>query len=154
VSARRTVAAGLLAATLLVACGGQAEISARAQRQLQARMDELRTAIAAQDRLEAQSTLRQLERSVSQLLAAEQLSDGRATEILAAAQEVADQLSLLSLPGSTSSPSAEPTETTTPTPSGKPDKPDKPDKDDKDEDKGEGKGKGNGGEGHGGEGHG
>jgi hypothetical protein len=151
VTTRRTVAAGLLAATLLVACGGQADISARAQRQLQARMDDLRTAIAAQDRLEAQSTLRQLERSVSQLLAAEQLSDGRATEILAAAQEVADQLPLLQLPVSTSSPSAEPTETTTPTPSEKPDKPDKPDKD---EDKGEGKGKGNGGEGNGGEGHG
>jgi hypothetical protein len=150
VSARRTVAAGLLAAMLLVACGGQADISARAQRQLQARMDELRTAIAAQDRLEAQSTLRQLERSVSQLLAAEQVSDGRATEILAAAQEVADQLSLLQLPGSTSSPSAEPTETTTPTPSEKPDKPDK----DEDKGGGKGKGKGNGGEGNGDEGHG
>ena len=136
-SARRTVAAGLLAATLLVACGDQAEIAARAQRQLQARVDDVRTAVAATDRAEAQSAIRALERSVSELLAADQLSDGRATEILAAAQDVAAQLSLLSTPESTFSQGPEPTETTTPTPTETPDKPDKPDKD---EDNGNGKG--------------
>jgi hypothetical protein len=135
VSARRAVATGLLAVMLLAACGGQAEISARARRQLQARLDEVRTAVAASDRREAQSALRDLERSVSQLLSANQLSEARATEILAAAQDVAAQLSLLPTPAPTYSPSSEPTET----PSEKPDKPDKPDKD-------EGKGKG---EGHG-----
>jgi outer membrane biosynthesis protein TonB len=145
-SARRGVALALLAVTLMVACGDQAEISARARRQLQARLEEVRTAVAAADRLDAQSALRDLERSVSQLLAADQLSDARATEILAAAQDVAAQLSLLSSPEPTFSSSPEPTETTTPTPTEKPDKPDKPDKD---EDKDEGKGKGNGGEGHG-----
>jgi hypothetical protein len=139
VSARRAVATGLLAVMLLAACGGQAEISARARRQLQARLDEVRTAVAAADRREAQSALRDLERSVSQLLSANQLSEGRATEILAAAQDVAAQLSLLSSPEPTFSSGPEPTETTTPTPTEKPDKPDKPDKD-------EGKGKG---EGHG-----
>jgi hypothetical protein len=139
VSARRAVATGLLAVMLLAACGGQAEISARARRQLQARLDEVRTAVAAADRREAQSALRDIERSVSQLLSANQLSEGRATEILAAAQDVAAQLSLLSSPEPTFSSSPEPTETTTPTPTEKPDKPDKPDKD-------EGKGKG---EGHG-----
>jgi hypothetical protein len=139
VSARRAVATGLLAVMLLAACGGQAEISARARRQLQARLDEVRTAVAAADPREAQSALRDLERSVSQLLSANQLSEGRATEILAAAQDVAAQLSLLSSPEPTFSSSPEPTETTTPTPTEKPDKPDKPDKD-------EGKGKG---EGHG-----
>jgi hypothetical protein len=139
VSARRAVATGLLAVMLLAACGGQAEISARARRQLQARLDEVRTAVAAADRREAQLALRDLERSVSQLLSANQLSEGRATEILAAAQDVAAQLSLLSSPEPTFSSGPEPTETTTPTPTEKPDKPDKPDKD-------EGKGKG---EGHG-----
>jgi hypothetical protein len=139
VSARRAVATGLLAVMLLAACGGQAEISARARRQLQARLDEVRTAVAAADPREAQSALRDLERSVSQLLSANQLSEGRATEILAAAQDVAAQLSLLSSPEPTFSSGPEPTETTTPTPTEKPDKPDKPDKD-------EGKGKG---EGHG-----
>jgi hypothetical protein len=138
-SARRAVATGLLAVMLLAACGGQAEISARARRQLQARLDEVRMAVAAADPREAQSAVRDLERSVSQLLSANQLSEGRATEILAAAQDVAAQLSLLSSPEPTFSSSPEPTETTTPTPTEKPDKPDKPDKD-------EGKGKG---EGHG-----
>jgi hypothetical protein len=137
VSVRRAVATGLLSVMLLAACGGQAEISARARRQLQARLDEVRTAVAAADPREAQSALRDLERSVSQLLSANQLSEGRATEILAAAQDVAAQLSLLPTPAPTYSSSPEPSET----PSEKPDKPDKPDKD-------EGKGKGNG-EGHG-----
>jgi hypothetical protein len=131
---RRAVASGVLSAFLLLAgCAGQPEISARAQRQLQARLDDVRTAVAAADRIGAQSALRDLERSVSQLLDSNQLSDGRAAEILAAAEGVATQLSLL--------PDPEPSVAPSPTP-----KPDKPDKPDKPEDKGKGKEKG---EGHG-----
>lgn len=138
-TARRAVAAGLLALTLLGSCGdSQAEISARAQRQLQARLDEVRTAVALADRVGAQSALEDLERSVSQLLEAGQLSEDRGAEILAAAQDVAAQLSLLSEP--TTSPSPDPTETTDPAPSEKPDTPSK----DEDENKGKGEGKGKG----------
>jgi hypothetical protein len=135
VRARRAVVAGFLAITLLGACGGQAEISTRARRQLQARLDEVRTSVAAADRLEAQSALRALERSVSQLVSDDQLSDWRAVEILEVAHEVAAQLSLLQPPEATSSASVEPSET----PSEKPDKPGKGPK----EDKGQGEGKGN-----------
>jgi hypothetical protein len=141
VTARRIVASALLAITLMAACGNQAEIQARAQRQLQARLDDVRAAIAAADRVGAQSALRNLERSVSQLLGANQLSEGRAAQILAASQDVADQLSLLQEPEPPVSPSALPTETPSASPTDKPEKPDEPGKS---EDKGEGKGKGKG----------
>jgi cell division septation protein DedD len=137
VSARRAVVAALFGVTLLAACGNQVDISARAQRQLQAGLDDVRTAVLAADRPGAQSALRDLERSVSQLVAGDQLSDGRAAEILAAAQDVAAQLTLLAAPEPTISPTPEPTETTTPAP---PEKPDKPEEHGKDENHGKGKG--------------
>lgn len=146
-SARRTVAAGLFALTLLTACGdSQAEISARAQRQLQTRLEEVRTAVALADTIGAQSALEDLERSVSQLLDAGQLSEDRAAEILAAARAVGARLSLLPTPEPITSPSSEPSETTDPAPS---DKPDTPSKDDKGDGKGKGEGNGKGdGKGH------
>jgi len=145
VIARRAVATVLLAVTLTGACGGQADISARARRQLEARLDEVRTAVAAADPLEAQSALKALERAVSQLVSADQLSDERAREILAAAQGVAAQLSLLSSPEPAFSPTAEPSET----PSEKPDESGA-----SHGDEGHGKGKGKGHEEGNGEGHG
>lgn len=135
-SARRAVAV-LFGVTLLAACGNQVDISARAQRQLQARLDDVRTAVLAADRPGAQSALRDLERSVSQLVAGDQLSDGRAAEILAAAQDVAAQLTILPVSEPTISPTPVPTETTTPAP---PEKPEKPEEHGKDEGKGNGKG--------------
>jgi outer membrane biosynthesis protein TonB len=132
----------LLAVTLMAACGNQAEIQARAQRQLQARMDDVRAAVASADRAGAQSALRDLERSVSQLLGANQLTEGRATEILAAAQDVADQLSLLQEPEPSFSPSPLPTETPSELPTEKPEDPGK--SEDKGKDKGKGKAKGKG----------
>lgn len=135
-SARRAVAV-LFGVTLLAACGNQVDISARAQRQLQARLDDVRTAVLAADRPGAQSALRDLERSVSQLVAGDQLSDGRASEILAAAQDVAAQLTILPVSEPTISPTPVPTETTTPAP---PEKPEKPEEHGKDEGKGNGKG--------------
>ena len=49
-SARRAVVAALFGVTLLAACGNQVDISARAQRQLQAGLDDVRTAAVAADR--------------------------------------------------------------------------------------------------------
>ena len=113
----RTVLVGaVLAATLLAACGGSGEdVAPRAERQLQAQLDDVRSAVAAADRLGAKAALRDLERSVGKLAAAGLVSDARAAEILTAAEDVATQLSLLPAPEpspSTSlSPSPEPTKT-------------------------------------------
>jgi hypothetical protein len=119
---RRVLVGIVLAATLLAACGsGGADVAPRAQRQLQAQLDDVRSAVAAADRLGARSALRDLERSVGKLAAAGLVSDGRAAEILAAAEDVATQLSLLPEPSASpsASPSPEPTKT---------EKPPKPDK--------------------------
>ncbi|MEO8292913.1 MAG: hypothetical protein ABI635_07205 [Actinomycetota bacterium] len=130
---RRTAVAGILGLAILVGCGSSGtDISARAQRQLQTRLDEVTAAVALADRVSARSALADLERSVTQLVDAGQLSENRAAEILAAAQEVADRLSLLPAPGPSVTPSPTPTETPT---SPAPEKPDKPGKDN-------GKGKG------------
>jgi hypothetical protein len=116
---RRVIVGIILAATLLAACGsGGVDVAPRAQRQLQAQLDEVRTAVAAADRLGARSALRDLERSVGKLAAAGLVSDARAAEILAAAEDVATQLSLLPAPepspSMSLSPSPEPTKTEKP----------------------------------------
>ena len=108
-----------LTATMLAACGSDGvDLAPRAQRQLQAQLDEVRTAVAAADRLGARSALRDLERSVGKLAAAGLVSDARAAEILAAAEDVATQLSLLPAPepspSMSLSPSPEPTKTEKP----------------------------------------
>jgi hypothetical protein len=113
-----------LAATTLAACGSDGvDLAPRAQRQLQAGVDDVRTAVAAADRLGARSALRDLERSVDQLVTDGLISDTRAAEILSAAEDVATQLSLL--------PAAEPSLSPSPSPSPEPTKTEKPPKPDK-----------------------
>ncbi|MEP6476219.1 MAG: hypothetical protein ABJC60_02995 [Actinomycetota bacterium] len=129
----RAAVAGVLGLAILVGCGSSAtDISERAQRQLQTRLDEVTAAVGLADSVSARSALADLERSVTQLVDAGQLSADRAAEILAAAQDVADRLSLLPAPAPSLTPSPTPTETPT---SLAPEKPDKPEKD-----KGKGKG--------------
>jgi ribosomal protein S20 len=112
-----------LAATLLVACGSNGvDLTPRAQRQLQAGVDNVRTAVAAADRLGARSALRDLERSVDRLTTDGLISDARAAEIISAAEAVATQLSLL--------PAAEPSPSPSPSPSPEPTKTEKPPKPD------------------------
>ena len=107
-----------LAATTLAACGNDGvDLAPRAQRQLQASVDDVRTAVAAADRLGARSALRELERSVNQLAADGLISDTRAAEIISAAEAVATQLSLL--------PAAEPSPSPSPSPSPEPTKTEK-----------------------------
>ena len=120
---RRALVGIVLAATLLAACGSDGvDVTPRAQRQLQAQLDDVRTAVAAADPLSARAALRDLERSVERLAAAGLVGESRAAEILAAAEDVATQLSLL--PATT-----EPSLSPSPSPTEKPPKPDKPGKD-------------------------
>jgi len=112
-----------LAAAMLAACGNDGvDLAPRAQRQLQASVDDVRAAVAAADRLGARSALRELERSVNQLAADGLISDSRAAEIISAAEAVATQLSLL--------PAAEPGPSPSPSPSPEPTKTEKPPKPD------------------------
>jgi len=112
-----------LAATMMAACGNDGvDLAPRAQRQLQASVDDVRAAVAAADRLGARSALRELERSVNQLAADGLISDSRAAEIISAAEAVATQLSLL--------PAAEPSPSPSPSPSPEPTKTEKPPKPD------------------------
>ncbi len=126
-----------LAAAMLAACGSNGvDLAPRAQRQLQAGVDDVRTAVAAADRLGARSALRDLERSVNQLVADGLISDTRAAEIISAAEAVASQLSLL--PAASATPSPSPSPSPEPTKTEKPPKPDKP----KPDEHGEGHGHG------------
>lgn len=122
--ARRAIfVATILAVTVLAACGSNAvDLTPRAQRQLQTGMDDIRTAVAAADRLGARSALRDLERSVDRLSTDGLISDTRAAEILSAAADVATQLSLL--PAAEPSPSPSPSPSPAPTKTEKPPKPD------------------------------
>lgn len=120
---RGTLVSVALAATMLAACGSNGvDLAPRAQRQLQTGVDDVRTAVAAADRLGARSALRDLERSVDQLVADGLISDARAAEIISAAEAVAMQLSLL--------PAPEPSPSPSPSPSPEPTKTEKPPKGD------------------------
>jgi hypothetical protein len=133
---RGTFVATVLAAMLLAACGGGGvDLAPRAQRQLQAGLDDIRSAVASADRLSARSALRDLERSVERLAAAGLISDTRAAEIISAAEDVATQLSLLPAPEPSPSPSVSPSPEPTATETPKPEKPEK------DHDKGHDEGK-------------
>ena len=116
---RMRVAAMVLAATMLAACGSNGvALAPRAQRQLQAGLDDVRTAVAAADRLGARSALRELERAVDRLSSEGLISETQAAEIISAAEDVATQLSLL--------PAAEPSPSPSPPPSPEPTKTEKP----------------------------
>jgi hypothetical protein len=122
---RRVLVGIVLAVTLLAACGSNGvDVAPRAQRQLQAQLDDVRSAVAAADRLGARSALRGLERSVGKLAAAGLVSDARAAEILSAAEDVVTQLSLLPAPKPSPSMTLSPSPSPEPTKTEKPPKPD------------------------------
>ena len=135
---RMRLAATVLAATMLAACGSNGvDLAPRAQRQLQAGLDDVRTAVAAADRLGARSALRELERAVDRLSSEGLISETRAAEIISAAEDVATQLSLL--PAAEPSPLPSPSPSPEPTKTEKPPKPPKPKPKPHDEDHDEGK---------------
>ena len=100
----------LTAILMSASCSGTSDLDARAQRQLTAGVQEVRAAVAQGDRLGARAALRDLTQAVTSLTDDGRLDQDRATEIVAAAQDVADQLSLL--PGPVPSPSPEPSSAT------------------------------------------
>ena len=116
---RLGVAIGVIALSALApACSEQVDLAPRAQRQLEDDLEALTAATVAADRAGARTALRELERGVAELTSAGQISESRAQQILTAAADVADQLSLLPAPepspspsvASPISPSPEPTE--------------------------------------------
>jgi hypothetical protein len=92
---RRLLVVGLL---VLASCGGSSDIEPRASRDLTSRMTMVRSAVDAGDRVAARAAVRDLERAVTRWQAQDLVSDARAEEILAAAEEVLAQLSLLPPP--------------------------------------------------------
>ena len=113
----RTAALVLILAIASAACSNGSQPDARTQRQLSDGVEQVRTAVAAADRIGAREALRDLARTVSDLTDDGRLDQDRADEILAAAQDVADQLSLLPAPSPSPSPEPEPT-SSPPAPSG------------------------------------
>jgi hypothetical protein len=105
---RLRVAVGVIAMFALApACSEQVDLAPRAQRQLEDDLEALTAATVAADRSGARTALRELERGVAELASAGQISESRAQQILSAAADVADQLSLLPAPEPTPSPSVE-----------------------------------------------
>ena len=91
------------------ACSNGSQLDARTQRQLTDGVEQIRTAVADADRIAARAALRDLARTVSSLTDDGKLDRDRASEILAAAQDVADQLTLLPAPSPSPSPEPQPT---------------------------------------------
>jgi hypothetical protein len=117
VTGRRHLAVLLVAATVGTAsCSGSGDLDAHTQRQLAAGVQQVQAAVAQADRVGARAALRDLTQAVTSLTDAGRLDQDRAAEILAAAQDVADQLSLLPA-ASSPSPTTAPT-TTAPVPPG------------------------------------
>ena len=113
----------LLVLVTLAACSGHPEIEARASRDLQSRVDAIRTAADGGDVQGAQTLLAQLERAVERWQQRGDLSAGRANQILSAAQGVT---ALFGVVPTSPTPSPSPSETP------KPSKPPKPEKSPKD----------------------
>ena len=112
------VAAAVVALLALApACSEQVELAPRAQRQLEDDLEALTAATIAADRSGARIALRELERGVAELTSAGQISESRAEQILSAAGDVAEQLSLLPPPEPSTSPTAEPSASPAPEPS-------------------------------------
>jgi len=110
---RRAVALALVLLGL-VACGGRPDLDSRAARDLQTRVDAIRTAADAGDVESAQVALGELEHAVARWQRRGDLSDDRASQILAAAREVADALAVLAPPAPSPSASSEPGKTPKP----------------------------------------
>jgi hypothetical protein len=88
-------AAVVVVLVTLVACSSHAEVDARASRDLQSRVDAIRTAADAGDVEGAQVALGQLERAVARWQRRGDLSADRARQILDAAGSVASALGAL-----------------------------------------------------------
>ena len=139
---RRIVAVAGVA--LLAACGdgGGDEMSDGAARDLQARVAAIEAAAVAGDPDSAHADLESLRGEVADLLAAAEISESRAVEILAAAAAVEAALGRVT----TTTTSTTTTTTTTPPPPPPPPDPDRDDdegdeeEDEKDNDKGHGRG--------------
>ena len=85
--------AAALAAVVLVGCGSSSPgISEDASQQLELRVEAVRNAAAARDRTGAEAALADLRRSVDALRSRDEVSKGRATEILDAAATVEARL--------------------------------------------------------------
>ena len=135
--ARRAVApvALVVGLTLLAACGGDsAPMSSGAATELHTRVTAVRTAADARDPGAAANALDELRTAVDRLHRADELTDARAADILAAAQAVEDQL--VTITTTTTTTTAPPVTAPAPAP---------PTSDDK----GDGKGKGKNGKGEG-----
>jgi hypothetical protein len=114
VNARRVLAGVVASAAILTgACGADpgrtSAVAPRAERRLTAEFASIREAVEAEDRVAARSAVRDLQGSVADLQGAGLVTADRAGRILAAAQLVLDQLSLLPAP------SPSPTVATSPT---------------------------------------
>jgi CubicO group peptidase (beta-lactamase class C family) len=119
---KRAAAVVVLLVTL-VGCSSHAEVAARASRDLQSRVDMIRTAADSGDVEGAQVALRQLERAVARWQRRGELSTDRAGQILDAAGNVASALgALIPTTAPSSSPSFSPSESPKPQKSGKSDK--------------------------------
>jgi hypothetical protein len=105
VTGRGSLPVILLAAILAsTSCSGTSDLDARTQRQLAAGVQEVRASVAEGDRLGARAALRDLTQAATSLTGDGRLDQDRAAEILAAAQDVADQLPLLQAPVPSHSP--------------------------------------------------
>ena len=114
---RLRVVAGVIALFALApACSEQVGLAPRAQRQLEDDLEALTAATVAADRSSARTALRELERGVAELTSAGQISEERAQQILSAAADVAEQLSLLPAPEPSPSPAVEPPTSPSPEP--------------------------------------
>ncbi|MBW3616089.1 MAG: hypothetical protein KY439_12400, partial [Actinobacteria bacterium] len=114
---------------LVPACGGDSQVSEAAATRLQPKVQALREAAATGSQDAAQRELAELRVLVEDLSATDELSDGGARRVLAAAERVEANLSLLA--ATTTVP---PTTTTAPPPPPPPPPP-APDEDDEEEEK-------------------
>ena len=109
--ARRAVApvALVLGLTLLAACGGDSvPMSSGAATELHTRVTAVRTAADARDAGAAANALDELRTAVDRLHRADELTDARAAEILAAAKAVEDQLVTITTTTTTAPPATTP----------------------------------------------
>jgi len=94
VSPRRLLAALALGAVLLAGCGGP-DMTNSASADLQSRVAAVRAAVVDGDSSGAQTALNNLHLVVMNLVGRGELSEGKASDILAAAENVQDQLDLM-----------------------------------------------------------
>lgn len=115
---------------LLPACGGDSQVSEAAATRLQPKVQALREAAATGSPDAAQRELAELRALVEELSATDELSDGVARRVLAAAERVEANLALLA-----TTTTVAPTTTTAPPPPPPPPVPDEDDEEEKEKEK-------------------